>query len=758
VVSLALLAGTAGAAEPLVTVENIWVGFNNNYKLGTWTPVRVDLQAGPQDFQGALEVIVPDDDGTPTSVFRPVSIPARQTLSFPAYVRPGTRDVEFRVAVRNEGPGGRVLARGVGQQVYTQIETAQSLILTLGNPRGVDEIPKLPGFVSEDRPTQNAVVVTSVQPTALPATWYGYEAVNLVVLDANDREVLRALSQRGEGLRQWVRHGGHLVIAIGSNWQEVNDSPLRDLLPAVPVGRQPLADLGAVESFVGAENKPITPPGSPPVQVTQFELVPARDARGLDSTASGPILVRGHYGFGLVTVVGLDVDSRPFADWVLKNQFWARLLDLRPPSSGAAVGGPSAAILQQNVSDVATLLHSNLEAFQGVKLVPFGWVAFFVFLYILLIGPGDYFFLKKVVKRMELTWISFPLIVVLVSVLAYLGAYAVKGTQMRINKVDAIDLNQSDGLMRGTTWFTVFSPQNRDYNLSLGLLPLDRPAATSPGSPGAAETAAPVNPPDSVLMSWFGAPETSFGGMGNSGGFGGAGSGYRYASLNRQDGQINHYGPPETLSGVRVPIWSTKSATARWLAPAVTAVDADLQISGGDRLAGTLTNRLNVPLRDAYLVHGKYAYRLGDLAPGEVKSLATASDRTLAGYIESLNRALPRVQPWQLGNQPVEVSRASLIRFLMFASSLEGRPGNLASNLLSDLDLTSQLALDRPMLVANLGLVDTQRGAAGDDPQEVAKDAFPVARLNLGELSSTPLIYQTTVLRVILPTPKSQEP
>ena len=80
-----------------------------------------------------------------------------------------------------------------------------------------------------------------------------------------------------------------------------------------------------------------------------------------------------------------------------------------------------------------------------MKLIPFGWVAFFIFLYILLIGPGDYFFLKKVLKRMELTWITFPTIVVTVSLLAYYAAYLLKGNDLLVNKVDVVDVDQVDG-------------------------------------------------------------------------------------------------------------------------------------------------------------------------------------------------------------------------------------------------------------------------------------------------------------------------
>ncbi len=759
---LAFLLSTAGparAADPPITVENIRVGFNNNYKLGVWVPVSVDLKAGAKRFEGTLEVVVPDDDGTATSVFRVVDVPARETLSYTTYVRCGTRDVEFRARVHQGGPDGRLMANAVGQQMYNRVETGQRLILTLGNPRGVDEVPKLPGFTDENRQNWSRVLVTTPRPETLPAAWYGYDAADIIVIDTNSREVMSALSTRGEGLREWVRNGGHVVIAVGGNWQQVVDGPLRPLLPATPVGRENLKDLGAIEAFAGAENKPLTKEGDPPVQVTKFELISERGAKGLDATATGPVLVRGHYGFGRVTLVGLDVDSRPFADWALKNQFWARVFELRAADliSGAPTG---ANYMQQNVSDLATLLHSNLEAFQGVKLVPFGLVAFFVFLYILVIGPGDYFFLKKVVKRMELTWITFPLVVVVVSLIAYVAAYAIKGTDLKINKVDAVDLDQVDGLLRGSTWFTIFSPQNRDYDIALVPQQLDQPTSSAAGSPG--EPATTSMETTDQLLSWFGKPENEFGGTAGSGRMGGmGGSGYIYGSVNRKDGEFNPFGEPEVVRGARVPIWSTKSVQGRWFANSkMVAVEADLHSGGADRLAGTVTNRLAVPMRDAFLVYGKYVYLLGDIAPGEAKSLATGSDRTLAGEIDKRATALPRSQQWNYSAQPVELSRTDLIRTMMFASSTSGREGYTASQLFLTLDMTSHLALDRPMLVANLGDTGASKApnpTAPANPRTTEpRKEVAAAKIDLGKLSAPPIIEQTTVLRVILAPPAAR--
>ena len=81
---------------------------------------------------------------------------------------------------------------------------------------------------------------------------------------------------------------------------------------------------------------------------------------------------------------------------------------------------------------------------------------------------------------MELTWITFPTIVVVVSLVAYAAAYAVKGTDLRINRVDVVDVDQGvrrDGepriLVRGTSFATLFSPQNRDYDVTVAP-PADR--------------------------------------------------------------------------------------------------------------------------------------------------------------------------------------------------------------------------------------------------------------------------------------------
>src|SRR5207253_9954374 len=99
-------------------------------------------------------------------------------------------------------------------------------------------------------------------------------------------------------------------------------------------------------------------------------------------------------------------------------------------------GGPQ----DRGNMDITTSLQQTLDNFD-VNVVPFGYVALFIILYILVVGPLDYFILKHVFHKLEWTWITFPTVVLTVSVAAYFTAYALKGHDLEINKIDIVDFD-----------------------------------------------------------------------------------------------------------------------------------------------------------------------------------------------------------------------------------------------------------------------------------------------------------------------------
>jgi hypothetical protein len=337
---------------------------------------------------------------------------------------------------------------------------------------------------------------------------------------------------------------------------------------------------------------------------------------------------------------------------------------------------------------------------------------------------------------MELTWVTFPLIVVTVSLLAYYAAYMVKGHELRVNKVDIVDVLQGpgpdnavppSGLIRGSTFLDVFSPQNRDYAASVVPLPLDRDTPVGDGNGDGDGALAPPKPAagTETMLTWFGVPEPGFGGMGNTGQMSFSSGGYAYQPP----------GGAEKLEGVRIPIWSTKCHTARWFGPgpATPLIDADLRPQGIDRLEGTLTNRTGTSLEDAIVAFNTQVYLVGTIAPGATIRVELSMNRHLSGYLNSKPAInLPANRGYVPGNE-APINRADLLLGMMFHDSATAVASEapIASEVLYGLDLTGLLQLDRPMLVARI--------------------KRPASRLVLENAPSPPQVDQTTLLRVVLP-------
>ncbi len=180
--------------------------------------------------------------------------------------------------------------------------------------------------------------------------------------------------------------------------------------------------------------------------------------------------------------------------------------------------------------------------------------------------------------------------------------------------------------------------------------------------------------------------------MGNSGRrFSFVGDGYAYQPV----------GGVERLENVRIPIWSTKCLSSRWFGPAAPLLGSDLRPAGTDRLAGTVTNNMTVPLEDAILAFGKQVYLIGTIAPGATVKVELKSDRNLSGYLKDKQ---PTYMSDRFSNPDARISRADLMLAVMFHDSESTLASErvLANDPLHDLDLTGQLALKRPMLVARV--------------------------------------------------------
>jgi hypothetical protein len=451
------------------------------FKAGGWTPVVVDVQNtgryDPSNDGPATVSVETNDSDDMTNTYSAPLPPFDEggSSSVMLFTRPGSRFSEMTIRIQAKG---RDLC-SAHQQSYTGLDANQLLYLAVGS-----RLPglKLPG--PENQPqyaSPRAEISLMTRVTELPTIWFGYGSADVVILATSDRDFVTALigdqSGRRAALAEWVRRGGSLIVTAGRNRDQfAGSAELQALLPMAIEGPY-VANHHAFRWKEGGVpiEEPLAHSDDKPVEFTRFRKRDDRELRVLvDGPEASPLIVQGPYGLGRVTLVGLDIDQRPVRGWDGEKLFWEQLLlrsgpRIATPTHGNQMGfgrfgGDAADEMLQGVVN-------RMDQFEGVPVISFGWVALFILLYILVVGPLDYLFLKKVVKRLELTWITFPTIVLAVSAAAYFTAYHLKGSDLRINRMDIVDYDFQTKQVYGRSFFKIFSPRIQKY--TIGVTPSD---------------------------------------------------------------------------------------------------------------------------------------------------------------------------------------------------------------------------------------------------------------------------------------------
>jgi hypothetical protein len=665
------LPGPAGA-QPQVEITDVRVGFpaslhrantglgiQRRFKSGQWAPVEVDLalKKGSPPLNANtyfLQVETTDsDDMQNVYVERRFleGVDPEKPRTVLAYVRLGSGNSELTVKVfdatkpdlelrhkqlktgdfSNPMPPhayGYLSLGGKVRGLYKALVVKQVGGVGVGNVGGMVPAPQ-PGEEGQEEPDPeengNRIFAHCETVAQMPTYWFGYQPADTVILltstkqfvdDLNAAQKDDPIAARREALAEWVRRGGHLIVSVSQNHQEVDQILAQmKVIDLATKGRVQVPRLQGVEEWAGFRGAPLVgvaprnQPGAarpdveiavlkpgPGVQVLAYDKAAVRDPNAPPPPDAHPVMVQAPCGLGRVIVCAFDFDQAPFSSWKGQTNFWQQMKTINEPADVDLGGGQQMPRwnVQTDNTELAGKLVRSLEAFPDVPVISFGWVALFILIYILIVGPLDYFFLKKVVKRLELTWITFPAVVIVISAVAYFSAYYLKGKDLRINKVDVVDVDLHGNAVYGNTWFTLFSPRIQNYTIGV-----------EPGTGWGAEEKDPKK--YSPFVSWMGRPdENMYGGHGGSQGL------FRRAY---------NYAPESSgLVGVPIQVWSTKTFSASWNRPIKEKelFDADLHLAVNDKnkLSGTITSNLPVELRDVVLFYRDKYYALGNLAPG----------------------------------------------------------------------------------------------------------------------------------------------
>lgn len=286
---------------------DIELGFYGHFQLHSWTPLTVLLENRGRAVNGTLEVIVTSGsellgDIQTMMYAMDVELPynarkvAAFTMRFDSFTHP------LRIRLRQ---GEETLV----EQTFNLRDgyTTKPFVVVADEKVSPDALATFP----------DAVFSSNVRPRFLPDTWYGYNSVMLLIMNA---DMLSALNERQfKALTAWLTQGGTLLITSGMNYGVLSESRFKELLPLQVLGSTPFQEIQAFQDFCGA-----TLHGESPFLVTNVRISQAETVIAEQQT---PILLKKSVGNGQIIFLTLDAQSPPFSRWPGRAVFWQKMIE-----------------------------------------------------------------------------------------------------------------------------------------------------------------------------------------------------------------------------------------------------------------------------------------------------------------------------------------------------------------------------------------------------------------------------------------------
>ncbi|MHC5019890.1 MAG: hypothetical protein ACYTGX_07210, partial [Planctomycetota bacterium] len=461
---------------------------------GRWFPIWIEIENlhDKEPFKGSIRITPTGTDHSADRwiemsqrvVVGPLSR-ARVRFTYRTWSAENAPNVSFRVsavdALTAQSPRGGVIGN---LQAPSHVEDGQ-LVVVVGASRDAaalaTPLQKALGstlFGRSANPTPAAARPVLCAPRDLPARFPEYDAADVIIWPRVEGDVVEPVQV--QALAEWVRAGGTLILGVGDT---AASGAILNLFPAT-VG-PPLAiqrfdslpiDTAVRESGPGTERT-----GAEVLRPLTRERRNPADAAFVEQTPSGPVawVASQELGAGRVVLVGANLLAKPFKTDA--GEFWRTLAGWPDPvaadgpgpdnelkSTHAAVSDPWGNLSESprwQGQPLQLALTTAIADVVPAQDIPFGWLALFLGVYVLLVGPVDYLILRRI-NRLEWTFATFTVITVLVTGSAWGVSQYLKGGDMLLRAIEMRTSRANTAGARAEAVWGIFSNAHDDLTLS----------------------------------------------------------------------------------------------------------------------------------------------------------------------------------------------------------------------------------------------------------------------------------------------------
>jgi len=594
---------TTNSSDAGITVSRLRLGLGDLGRVGCWIPIHIEAAGLQSGAKVKVLVVASDARGDQCEdLVASVTVDASGGMSATSVFMTGRLD--GAITIRLSGDNGEVFweyvvrCRSVEDfsiptipsrttAVQSELQLLQHGPITFATIGVPAALATLANELAAGESTSDSLSVMSVESTSdLPLTRRGLDSVDFLYLV--DRYDLS--EQQRQAVEEWVTTGGHLIVSCGGKLPQLLESPVgRWLQPVFEIEPAPMfsQDLSGLQNFVAGSSQLQTYRKSVPVLKLR-----SNQAWSVVDSINGPLMQRVSYGAGMISVVAVDLNQKPVNQWLSLPQLYEMLIFGLQLDTSASQTSRTGRISSSGVSDLATQLATVSDAVPSENRWSTWSVMLLMVVFLLVIGPMDYIFVVRILKKPHLTWLTFPVLIVTFCLLAVFWV-GNRDAPLVVRQTHLVDVAQpgTRQTMHVRSWNSISAADSGNISVRAKLSPIaasEKNAATTDAK---------------LTVSWHGRPEDVYGGLYREGG----------VALGRQ---LSHCS--EGFDGLEsgfssVPMLSDGSqaflAEALVDASAVMVVESNLRVPSSGLLEGEFTHHFASPIKDWSVVFRNRVYR-----------------------------------------------------------------------------------------------------------------------------------------------------
>jgi hypothetical protein len=580
-----------------VTVDELSMGFNGAGRVGNWLPIRLKAQglAASQEF--VLTVIASDPRGDQCeSKVATATSDASGKLTIYGVFMTGRLDGPVRLRLENaEGKTAwqhLVPCRAAGPSTGTPptesdfadpvvkemklLRHRSQTVLVAGTPAG---LPDLDQDLAANESTRDEFSLLRVATLSdFPETRRGLDSIDTILLVTD-----YGLSQKQtDAIREWVLTGGNLMVSCGEKLPLLLSSPVGQWLqPVFGIDQSLLAskDLTALQNFVS---------GASQLQTNRYDVPVIRlssdQPRVIVNSINGPLISRVSSGAGVITLIAVDLNLKPLDRWLSLSDLYETLLFGKILEVGEEQARRGGKISSSGVTDIATQLANASDAIPANERWSSWHAMLLMLVYLAVIGPLDYLLVVRLLHRPRLTWLTFPLMLVMACGLTFWWSGSQRAVAT-VRQIHLLDVSQGDSqqFVRTRSWSSLSTSESRYGSVSVKDF---QPAVAAVGL-------------NEKSLIWHGRNEEVFGGLYRSGGVGLG----QQSSRRTEIGDSGFTSVPLMADGSQAFLAESFSDTGK--SP---LFESQLEMRGTGLVEGSFVHHLPGTIHDWVIVFGNRAY------------------------------------------------------------------------------------------------------------------------------------------------------